>query len=327
MPRNRFREAVLAAALVVCLAASGCSPATPVGVQERAGAEDAEGAREAVPPTASETAGTPGESLLVTLFPSPPTGGDPIQAVLRDKRTHAEKPASSWTWFINGKKATSDGSGLPAGEAKRGDDVWVEANAFSGGKGITVVSHRIKVVNSLPAVSDVSFNSLSPKKGDPLAVSARVTDSDGDPIRLTYKWVVNGRVVQEGEKGEYRLAEEKRGDQVHCEVYPHDGFSSGTWSATPVVDVQNSPPRFLKEPPAAAVPDGTFSYRVSVEDVDGDPVKIEILKGPEGMVLDGGTVRWKPGAGFQGEAQVALRATDGAGGDARQIFSLALPAK
>jgi hypothetical protein len=326
VPRNRVQEGVLAAALVVCLAASGCSPSTPVGVQERVAVADAEGSREAAPPTASETAGTPGESPIVTLFPSTPTSGDPVQAALRDKRTHAEKQASSWTWFINGKKARSDGSVLPAGEAKRGDDVWVEATAFSGGKGITLVSPRIRVVNSLPAVSDVSFNSLSPKKGDLLAVSARVTDSDGDPIRLRYKWVVNGQVVQEGGKGEYRLAEEKRGDQVHCEVYPDDGFSTGTWSATPVVDVQNSPPRFLKEPPAAA-PDGTFSYRVSVEDVDGDPVKIEILQGPEGMVLDGDTVRWKPGAGFQGEAQVVLRATDGAGGDARQIFSLALPGK
>lgn len=303
-------------------AVTGCSSSAPVEKKGTAAVEEAEGLQKSPPPSVPAAASNAEGTFVVTLFPARPTRRDPAKATLRDAVTHTERHASSWKWFVNGERAGSDEPVLPAGEAKRGDTVWAEASAFSEGRGITVTSPRVLVANSLPAVSDVSFDSLSPKKGAILKVSVKSSDPDGDPVRLTYKWVVNGRVVQEGEKSDYRLASEKKGDQVHCEVYPHDGHSLGTWTSTPIVEVRNSPPRLLSQPPPSAGPGGTFSYKVSAEDIDGDPVQIELLEGPEGMVLESDTVRWSPGPGFQGEGTVILRVTDGAGGEARQEFTL-----
>jgi hypothetical protein len=316
-------ESVLAGVLAALMgAATGCSSSAPVEDKGTAAVEEAEGLREGVPPAVPAATSRAEGTFVVTLFPAKPTRRDPVKATLRDALTHVEEDASSWKWFVNGERAGSIDPVLPAGKAKRGDTVWAEASRFSEGRGITVTSPRVLIANSLPAVSGVSFDSLSPKKGDVLKVSSRVSDPDGDPVRLTYKWVVNGRVVQEGEKNEYQLASEKKGDQVHCEVYPNDGDSPGTWSSTPIVEVQNSPPRLLSQPPPSAGPGGTFSYKVSAEDIDGDPVQIKLLEGPEGMVLEHGTVRWSPGPGFQGEGTVILRVTDGAGGEARQEFTL-----
>jgi hypothetical protein len=316
-------ESVLAGVLAALMgAATGCSSSAPVEDKGTVAVEEAEGLREGIPPPVPAAASNTEGTFVVTLFPARPTRRDPVKATLRDAMTHAEGHASSWKWFVNGEGAGSNEPVLPAGGAKRGDVVWAEASTFSEGRGIKVTSPRVLVANSLPAVSGVSFDSLSPKKGVILKVSVKSFDPDGDPVRLTYKWVVNGRVVQEGEKNEYQLASEKKGDQVHCEVYPNDGHSPGTWSSTPIVEVRNSPPRLLSQPPPSAGPGGTFSYKVSAEDIDGDPVQIELLEGPEGMVLERDTVRWSPGPGFQGEGRVILRVTDGAGGEARQEFTL-----
>jgi hypothetical protein len=316
-------ESVLAGVLAALLgAATGCSSFAPVEDKGTAAVEGTEGLQKGVPPAVPAAASNVEGTFVVTLFPARPTRRDPVKATLRDAVTHAEGNAFSWKWFVNGERAGSNDPVLPAGEAKRRDTVWAEASAFSGGKGIIVSSPRVVIVNSMPAVSDAAFDTLSPKKGDILKVSVKSVDPDGDPVRLTYKWVVNDRVVQEGEKSDYRLASEKKGDQVHCEVYPHDGHSPGTWSSTPIVEVRNSPPRLLSQPPPSAGPGGTFSYKVSAEDIDGDPVQIELLEGPEGMVLERDTVRWSPGPGFQGEGMVILRVTDGAGGEARQEFTL-----
>lgn len=260
--------------------------------------------------------------VFVALNHLSPTCLDVVSATIRDVATHQEKPAESWRWVVNGNERASGNPVFPSGLAKRGDELMAVATFLTKTGEMTVRSRKLLVANALPRVTGVSLNHLNPNRGVTLQASATSEDPDGDPVRLTYRWFVNGNVVQEGEKNEYRLVSEKKGDQVHCEVLSHDGFAPGNWSATPVVEVTNSPPRFLAKPPSAAGPDGLFSFQVSVEDPDGDPVKIELLKGPAGMALDRDTIRWKPEAGFRGEAAVVIRITDGAGGEARQEFTL-----
>ena len=260
--------------------------------------------------------------VFVALNHLSPTCLDVVNATLRDVATHQEKPAERWRWLVNGQERVSDSPIFPSGVARRGDELMAEAVYPSKTGELTVRSRKLLVANALPRVAGVSLNKLNPGRGETLRVSATGEDPDGDPVRLTYRWLVDGKIVQEGEKNEYRLVSEKKGDQIHCEVLSHDGFAAGNWSATPVVEVTNSPPRFLAKPPSAAGPDGSFSYQVSVEDPDGDPVKIELLKGPAGMALDRDTIRWRPEAGFRGEAAVVIRITDGAGGETRQEFTL-----
>lgn len=287
------------------------------------------GAAPGSPPPGGET-GSPGASPartdapmghVVLLSTQTPTRKEPIHASLRDGVTHAEIPAVAWRWYVNGETAPVSDPVLPVSSFRRGDEVIAEAVAGQG-SGTAVPSQRVRVRNAPPVVTSVTIDPTVPKKGEVLSATAAASDLDDDPVRILYRWRVNGKLVQEDDRNRYSLADAKKGDQVHCEAVPDDGTAKGVWAASPIVEVVNSPPRILTLPPARAASGAPYLYPLRAEDPDGDSIRIEIVSGPPGMVLDGETVVWAPAADVSGIQRAVLRVTDDAGGEARQEFSL-----
>lgn len=307
--------------LLLAAIAAGCSPPGPAGEGGRkAGVEvpaAPAGPGDAPAPGPTATAG-----YLVTFSPAVPTAADNVRAVLRDAVTHREVQAGSWKWRVNGDGRKEESDTLPAGSAEKGDEIEALASAAGPVGTVSVRSRKVRLANAPPRVTGAGLSSHSPRRGDTLVATASAEDPDGDAVRLAFRWTVNGKVVQEGVRPELVLSSARRGDEVHCEVVPSDGESTGITLSTPVVTVLNSPPVIRSVPPASAGPAGAFLYRVAAEDPDGDDPGVELVEGPEGASFEGGTFRWEPPAGFRGTARVVLRATDGAGGEARQEFLL-----
>lgn len=300
---------------------AGCSPPAPkdIGSVKDKGTPAGSGGT-AVAPTRSEPPGN--EEYMVALLPAVPTSADSVRATLRSAASHREGTVASWKWFVNGFERRIETDTMPAGAAKKGDEIQVEATVARPGGTVAFRSRKVRVGNALPRVVGAELSNLSPGKDELLVATASSQDPDGDPIRLAFRWRINGKVVQEGENPELRLSTAKRGDEMYCEVIPNDGEATGPTLATPIVTVRDSPPIVRSTPPSEAGPGGVFTYRLIAEDPDGDALVFAMTEGPKGASFEAGTFRWAPPVEFQGTARVVLRVSDGAGGEARQEFVL-----
>lgn len=85
----------------------------------------------------------------------------------------------------------------------------------------------------------------------------------------------------------------------------------------------NQAPRFVAAPPASVIAGQAWSFAVAVEDDEGDPVTLELLDAPAGMILNGATLQWSTVPGDEGNHLVRVRATDDRGGARELVFSIA----
>ncbi|MCA9194793.1 MAG: VCBS repeat-containing protein, partial [Planctomycetales bacterium] len=71
-------------------------------------------------------------------------------------------------------------------------------------------------------------------------------------------------------------------------------------------------------------PTHIYRYDALAVDPDNDPIQYELIDSPGGMILDAATgeIRWAPNSDQVGLQRVLLRASDGQGGIAEQVFSI-----
>ena len=87
-----------------------------------------------------------------------------------------------------------------------------------------------------------------------------------------------------------------------------------------VVEHSNQPPSITSQPTAFVALGGAYAYAVVASDPNGDPVSLELLEGPEGAWMDGGTLCWTPTAA--GKYAFRLAARDSHGGGMRQAWTV-----
>ena len=79
------------------------------------------------------------------------------------------------------------------GWGDRGDAIEVRATVIDAyGKWTAVGSVTAVVADSAPIIDTVSLSDVTPTSRDVLVASATRYDADGDPMTLTYNWMVNG---------------------------------------------------------------------------------------------------------------------------------------
>ena len=67
-------------------------------------------------------------------------------------------------------------------------------------------------------------------------------DDDGDAATFTYQWYVNDELVDGATTATINGDYFDKGDEVYCEITPHDDYSDGTPVQTPTVTIVNAPP-------------------------------------------------------------------------------------
>ncbi len=104
----------------------------------------------------------------------------------------------------------------------------------------------------------------------------------------------------------------------------HDGRGGVDLQAFQITVTTNSPPVITSLPTGGAVSEVPFSYRVTAQDADGDPLDYALLDGPVTMMIDQdtGTIAWTPSTGDVGDHVVHIEVSDGSGGVNTQSFTL-----
>ena len=200
-----------------------------------------------------------------------------------------------------------------------------QAAVETGGAGKQVVAvpgqpSQAAGISTLPEIVSIKLTPPSPVTGD--RIKAEVQTRDGEAVATSYQWAINGAVIPE--TTDTLSVEFKRGDKVSLTAAPSNKRGKGT-PITVFTHIFNTPPVITSFIQDSRFNDG-FAYQIKAEDADNDPLKYSLRFAPEGMAIDPGTglINWTPPPGFKGTVHVMALVTDGAGGEARQIFNLQL---
>ena len=108
---------------------------------------------------------------------------------------------------------------------------------------------------------------------------------------------------------------------VVAQVFSHTGNAHHVFSLR--VKPDNEPPFITSSAPTDAFEDSVFSYTVTANDVDGDPITFSIVNGPKGMTLDSsGVLNWLPTQNDVGIVPVEISVTDTNQSSRSQVFNV-----
>ena len=227
---------------------------------------------------------------------------------------------SSFRWEKNGRVIEGENTAtLSKGHFSKGDRITVAANT-----GNREVSVSVQVGNTPPVVKEVTITPQYIFRGVDITASPGGYDADGDHVRFSYSWHVNGR-----ETGEHTALlkgdQFKKGEKIVLTVIPSDTEGDGEhYTSVPLV-IPNAPPRFTSAP-VEGLRGGVYEYNAHAEDPDGDRVRYSIAAGPGGMTIDeeSGKVTWQVSQGQGGDHVVEIQAQDEASLKVIQKYTLTI---
>jgi hypothetical protein len=176
----------------------------------------------------------------VSISPVSPRTGEPLSCVATGfTDADGDVDESTAVWTIDGVAAGS-GFGLPLG-AERGQTVVCTVTPHDGFGAGVAVSASVEIANGPPVIVASSLSPASPTTSTPLVVSVTTSDPDGDPVTVSWDWLVNG--VSVGVGGETLPAEHfVKGDSVTVVGTPNDGFIDGASTTVGPLVIGNSAP-------------------------------------------------------------------------------------
>ena len=286
--------------------------------------------------TPGDDAGTP-TIRSVRFEPAKAVSGTRIRAVVD---VQGEWTSIDYKWDVNGRPFGGSVAEVLLPAVAVGDKVSVRAVPIRGVLQGEPVTASVQANNQVPFIVGLEIERVDSDPDDRGAwdndvpagemwrASVRTEDSDGDDVRIEYRWIVNGVPTRRNEEF-FPVADLRSGDRLEVDVRAFDGQG---WSATVrsgAVELGNSPPEIVSIPPR---PDaaGYFRYTIRVEDPDGDQdFQFELREAPEGMQIDdrNGIVTWRPNTEQAGRHSVEIAVTDSGGAESTQSFSLALVAR
>jgi hypothetical protein len=146
--------------------------------------------------------------------------------------------------------------------------------------------------NEPPVIERVRFRPSAPRAGDLVRAVVGASDPDGDRIRLSYQWKVDGRRVDGS--ASLDLDDARKGSLVEVHVVAHDGENASE-VATAAVRVGNRAPVLLGvviEPLGEVTVGHDVVASPKATDLDGDEIEYEYVwevnglrKGVQGAVL------------------------------------------
>ncbi len=212
----------------------------------------------------------------VEIVPGDPTSANGLVAAINVGSVDPDGDAVSYryTWAQNGVVVFDGEAASVASTATVKGDIWrltvTPSDGLSDG---TPAEDEVIIANDPPNLSTVS---LSPEMADTTTdfecTATADADHDGDTVTLIYAWFVGGDLMpvttaflDHDWTG--------RGDNVYCEVTPHDGFTSGEAIRSNIVTIDNSAPRVLAafiDPDDVRAGDRPACIYFGYSDPDGD---------------------------------------------------------
>ena len=251
--------------------------------------------------------------LKVGILPEIPTAAEDLQVVFSGGGSVA------YRWEKNGQEIEGEkGARLAKKWFSRGDRITavVTANGEEGRASLTIES-------APPQVVSVSVTPENICRGVDITAVPVGSDADGDPVRYSYKWIVNDQ-EQPGDTPVLRGDRIKCGDRVSVKVTPSDSYGAGREYATQSFVIPSAAPYFVSHPPTTFSGD-TYIYEARAEDPDGDAISYALVSPPSGMTINNNTGRleWQVARQTR-NYDVEIEAKDSKGASARQRYTLAI---
>jgi len=218
---------------------------------------------------------------------------------------------------------------LGSGNFRKGDEIQVRITpSDEKTEGTPFLSPPVKILNSLPVIETISVEPKVPYASDSLKALVTSSDKDGDFIYLSYQWEKNGEVLAEERRETLERGRFKKGDAIRVIVTPDDREASGTPKKSDSVTLSNSPPVIVSTPPNS-VKGNVYTYQVTANDPDDDPVTFKLKSGPKGMEIDKekGLLRWNIRNEDKGTHPVEIEVSDKDGAKSLQRYVLAVDIK
>jgi Putative Ig domain len=196
------------------------------------------------------------------------------------------------------------------------------ASEETGGSSPNAAVPSLGVTNYPPKILSVEIFPPKPHIGDELEARAEAFDPDGDPVQLSYSWVVNGEIVTKGAGPDFSGSDLHKHDRVVVRVVPSDGKLIGVEGSSQPVMITNRPP-LITSAPSTTMKGGVYTYTVTAKDPDGDSLQFRLSQAPEGMTIqpETGLIQWKVST-EQPAVDINVIASDGDGAEAFQQFKL-----
>ena len=182
---------------------------------------------------------------------------------------------------------------------------------------ITVVE-----VNDAPVVTSTPVTEAFAGRNYEYRVIA--VHSEGGPVIFSLASGPEGMSI-DSSSGVLRWRPEEAGS-FPVSISVSDGSASSFQNFTILVSVINKPPRIVSAPVTEATAGIPYIYEARAVDPDGDELEYSLAAWPGGMSIGrlDGRINWTPSRELSGNFTVAIRASDGNGGEARQDFTLSV---
>ncbi len=256
-------------------------------------------------------------TLTVKILPEMPTVVSDLNAVVA--YTGSGQVAEKWE--RNGQMIEGENSPVLFSKKRfvKGDRITVTITADGESASATV-----EIKNSLPVVTSLMFSPEFIYRGVDITASPVGFDADGDLVRFTYKWSVNGEELSEITPV-MRGDRFKRGDRVSLVIIPYDNEGEGVPFISKPIIIPNAPPHFVSTPPAEFQAE-TYVYQAVAEDPDGDILTYSLVSAPQGMTIDArtGMITMKIMKEHAGTHPIEIVVQDPEGTRVSQQYSLTL---
>jgi len=168
--------------------------------------------------------------------------------------------------------------------------------------------------NRPPIIESVEVQPRAPRTGDPITLSIKALDPDGDDVEVLVDWYRNGQLEEEGGHDRLETTGYRRGERIRADVRVSDGSEEAVHT-TPDVNIANTPARVTSLelfPPKPAASD-TLLVEAKAFDPDGDSYELRYRWRLNGEVLaDATTNSFPPNRLKRGdELEVSVSALDG----------------
>ncbi len=283
-------------------------------------------------PQAGPKTNTPPSISAVKILPEGPTKESELNVMIQCNDREGDAVSYEFLWLKNDREIFGETRNvLSSGRFEKGDVIRVKVAATDGkNKGEAAVSSPVKIVNSPPAIQEISIEPNAAYANTPLKAVAKAIDPDRDFVAYSYQWEKNG-VALPDEKGEtLEPGQFKKGDAISVVVTPDDREAQGTPRRSDPVLISNSPPAIVSSPPATIEgPPFLYQYQVRATDGDQDVILYSLKSGPKGMDIDKnhGLIRWEVKKEDQGAHTIEVEARDDAGARSLQRYTLSVEFK
>jgi hypothetical protein len=232
-----------------------------------------------------------------------------------------------YQWLKNDEGIAGENTGILRGTPlKKGDLIRVKVTPSDGKiDGDPFLSSPVKIILSPEIIEEVRIEPKIAYSNCDLKAFVKTPAADGGSMSYSYQWERNGVVLTEEKTDVLGRGGFKRGDTIAVTVTPQDGASEGMPRKSEPVTIANGPPIITSSPPHKTN-GNIYTYQVTANDPDNDPIVFALKTAPQGMEIDKetGLVRWEIRKGNQGTQSIEIQASDAEGAKSFQRYTLSI---